>query len=190
MRVPLIIRDPFRPQSHGKRSSALVELVDLMPTLAALSGVPLPVGEKLSGLSLAPLLDDPTLPMLPGKDWALSQYPRCPADLNNSANYYENNKCEFVERSVIPFMGYSLRTDTYRYTEWCRWNGSVLRPDFDQLVGAELYAHPAGNTTGCDGSMNSCFDEFENVNLVHSEPTVAAELSAKLHAIVSAQYEE
>eukprot|EP01051_Picozoa_sp_SAG22_P016589 SAG22_NODE_2369_length_2651_cov_8.167712_4_plen_73_part_00 len=44
-----------------------------MPTLAALAGVPLPAGETLDGLSLEPLLADPTLTMLPARDWALSQ---------------------------------------------------------------------------------------------------------------------
>jgi arylsulfatase A-like enzyme len=39
VRVPLIIRDPTLPQSHGQRSTALVELVDVMPTLADLAGV-------------------------------------------------------------------------------------------------------------------------------------------------------
>ena len=99
VRVPLIIRDPSKPLSHGARSSALVELVDVMPTLAALAGVPLPAGETLDGLSLAPLLDDPTLTMLPTRDWALSQYPRCPPEGAKPGDYYENNKCEFVERS-------------------------------------------------------------------------------------------
>eukprot|EP01051_Picozoa_sp_SAG22_P016588 SAG22_NODE_2369_length_2651_cov_8.167712_3_plen_85_part_00 len=54
---------------------------------------------------------------------ARPQYPRCPSELTDPADFYKNNKCEFVERSVIPFMGYSLRTDTHRYTEWATWNG-------------------------------------------------------------------
>jgi hypothetical protein len=29
VRVPLIVRDPFLPQSHGKKNTALVELVDM-----------------------------------------------------------------------------------------------------------------------------------------------------------------
>jgi iduronate 2-sulfatase len=86
--------------------------------------VPLPEGESLDGLSLKPLLANPALQMLPTRDWALSQYPRCPQAGTDPTNYYENNKCEFVERSTIPFMGYSLRTDTYRYTEWATWNGA------------------------------------------------------------------
>ena len=47
----MIIRDPHIPQSHGKKSVALVELVDVMVTLAELAGVALPSNEdKLDGL--------------------------------------------------------------------------------------------------------------------------------------------
>ena len=75
VRVPLIIRDPALPQSHGKKSTALVELIDVFPTLADLSGLKPPGGSEapLDGLSLAPLLRTPTLGMLPTRDWALSQ---------------------------------------------------------------------------------------------------------------------
>jgi len=95
----------------------LVELVDVMPTLADLAGLTAPGKpdeDPIDGLSLKPLLETPTLGMLPTRDWALSQYPRCPAPGTAPEDYYKSNKCEFVERSVIPFMGYSLRTDTFR----------------------------------------------------------------------------
>ena len=41
----------------------------------------------------------------PLKAAAFSQYPRCPAPGTPPADYYKSNKCEFVERSEIPFMG-------------------------------------------------------------------------------------
>ena len=86
-------------------------------------------------------------------------------------------------------MGYSLRTDVYRYTEWATWNGTSLRPEWGSLVGVELYSHPSGNDSTCDGRMNSCFDNYENVNLAHDLPAVVAQLSTKLHTIVAAQWE-
>lgn len=55
MRVPLILRVPGR--GEGSRSTALVETVDLYPTLCALAGIPVP--EHCVGLDLQPLLDDP-----------------------------------------------------------------------------------------------------------------------------------
>lgn len=189
VRVPLIIRDPYLPQSAGHRSTALAELVDVFPTLLDLAGLDPLAGEQLDGASLGPLLRDPTLPSTNHTGWALSQYPRCPMDLSNPADFYENNKCEFVERSEIPFMGYSLRVDAWRYTEWATWDGARLRPDWTKLAGTELYAHEAGDTAApCDEAVNACFDRFENVNVAKEQPEVVAQLSAQLHALVAAQF--
>ena len=55
-RVPFIIRAPWIPNAP-RRSAALVELVDLAPTMAALAGIGLPAGEVFDGVSLVPLLD-------------------------------------------------------------------------------------------------------------------------------------
>jgi arylsulfatase A-like enzyme len=88
-RAPLMIYVPGMANA-GKHTGALVEFVDVYPTLAELAGLPLP--KTLEGTSLKPLLDDPQ------KAWktaAFSQYPRG-----------EN------------LMGYTMRTDRYRLTRW------------------------------------------------------------------------
>ena len=90
-RVPLIVSLP-EPQSKNLRTSGLVELVDLYPTLAELCRLPLP--EHLEGTSFVPLLEDPKQSW---KQAAFSQYLRPGKD---------------------PIMGRSLRTDRWRYTEW------------------------------------------------------------------------
>jgi iduronate 2-sulfatase len=59
LRSPLIIRYPDLPQP-GKISNAIVETVDLFPTLAALCQLTPPA--DLDGLSLLSQLNDPTLP--------------------------------------------------------------------------------------------------------------------------------
>lgn len=90
--VPLLVSVPGSP-GVGKRSPALVEFVDIYPTLSDLAGLPKPVG--LEGFSFKPLIDDPA------KAWksaAFSQYPRTPAGKN--------------------LMGYSMRTERYRLTTW------------------------------------------------------------------------
>lgn len=93
-RVPLIVRVPGR-SGNGSSSKALVELVDLYPTLAELCGLPL--SPMLEGSSLAPLLDNPGHPW---KSAAFSQYTRGKS------------------------RGHSVRTATHRYTEW-RKNGEI-----------------------------------------------------------------
>ena len=88
-RGPVIIADP-RLQTAGQASPRVVQFLDLYPTLAELCGLP-PV-EGLEGTSLVPLMVDPTRRW---KSAAFSQYPR-PGNI----------------------MGYSMRTDRYRYNEW------------------------------------------------------------------------
>ena len=116
-RVPLIVRVPG--QQPGK-TKALVETVDLYPTLAELSGLDLP--KHLEGSSFAALIEDPQQPW---KSAAFSQYRRV------IPGYGE----------VARGMGYAMRTDRYRFVEW-----RVPGTDFRAY---ELYDHrsdPGENT--------------------------------------------
>lgn len=91
-RAPLIISVPGMGSS-GQSTSAIVEFLDIYPTVAELAGLSAP--DTAQGKSLVPLVKDP------GQPWdhvAISQYPRK------------------VEREKL--MGYSMRTDRYRLTKW------------------------------------------------------------------------
>lgn len=92
-RVPLIFRTPWQKQ-RGTRTAALVELLDLYPTLADVCGLPPPA---VDGVSFSRLLDDPGAA---GRAEARSQFPR--GDV----------------------MGRSIRTAKYRYTDWVKPDGS------------------------------------------------------------------
>jgi len=89
-RVPLLLSVPGM-KNAGAHTDALVEFVDIYPTLSELAGLPLP--GHLEGTSFKPLLDDPGRPW---KSAAFSQYPRPDKGL----------------------MGYSMRTDRHRFTVW------------------------------------------------------------------------
>ncbi len=96
-RVPMIISAPGQ-QHAGAKTDALSEFVDIYPTLCELCQLPVP--ENLEGTSLVPVMNEPA------RKWkaaAFSQYPR-PGHYPSEAN--------------IRQMGYSMRTDRYRYTEW------------------------------------------------------------------------
>ena len=88
---------------------AIVELIDLFPTLVELCGLPMPAG--LEGVSLAPVLSDTAQAL---KVAAFTQHPR-PA-------YFDR------EPGGQPAaMGVSVRTAEVRYTEWRDWrDGAVL----------------------------------------------------------------
>jgi iduronate 2-sulfatase len=86
--APLIVADP-RIKSAPASSRALVELVDIYPTLCDLTH--LPKSDKLEGTSFAPLLSNPEKPW---KKAAFNQFPRGQV------------------------MGYSMKTDDARLTLW------------------------------------------------------------------------
>jgi arylsulfatase A-like enzyme len=70
LRVPLIIRVPesIRPGWRGKRIAAPVGLVDVLPTLLELMGLPVP--GHLQGNSLVPLVEVGA----PARPWLFAQY--------------------------------------------------------------------------------------------------------------------
>jgi iduronate 2-sulfatase len=119
--VPMIISVPGM-QTAGSRTDALVELLDLYPTLADLCGLEQPAG--LEGTSLRPLIEDANGTV---KDAAFTQHPR-PA-------YYKGKLPEV--------MGYSVRTSSHRYTEWR--NMATAK-----LVGTELYDHTIDPDETCN----------------------------------------
>jgi arylsulfatase A-like enzyme len=57
LRIPLVIRDPRRPASHGRAVTAFSESVDVAPTILDAIGAEVPPG--MDGASLLPLLDGP-----------------------------------------------------------------------------------------------------------------------------------
>jgi iduronate 2-sulfatase len=114
-RVPLLVAAPGKAQATaGKPTGALVELLDLYPTLADLCGLQAPA--DLEGKSLRPLLEGTATQV---KDAALTQHtrPAYPSD-----------------EEPLEAMGYAMRTDQFRYVEW----RSV---EDGRILAQELYDH-------------------------------------------------
>jgi len=109
-RIPLIISVPGGQK--GAQTEALVELLDLYPTLTELCGLEAPQG--LEGTSLVPVLENPAATV---KSAAFTQHPR-PA-------YYQGRP---------EVMGVSVRTKDVRYTEWRNFQTG-------QVEARELYDH-------------------------------------------------
>lgn len=177
-RVPLLIWTPDM-KARGKSSDALVELVDMYPTLCELAGLPLP--KHLEGHSFAPLLEKPDRPW---KKAAFSQFPN-PALREWAANplspgmrqTFFGPLIEEVEGRIIKqqgkawnrklfenhLMGYTMRTNRYRLVLWRDHRDPTAKPVF-----VELYDHQA--------------DPQETRNVAGRHPELVSKLSQQLDA--------
>ncbi|XP_022786112.1 iduronate 2-sulfatase-like isoform X2 [Stylophora pistillata] len=143
--VPLVIHVPgvTDNRDHGGSgivSDALVELVDLFPTLAELAALKVPdlcpddssnITLCSEGLSFAPLLKNLSLPW---KKAIFSQYPR-PSDEP------QENTCEPLP-SEMTIMGYSMQTSRYHYTEWIQYEHKTQKGNWSNIHARELYIDP------------------------------------------------
>jgi len=178
-RVPLMISTPDMPnKQRGKTTDALVELVDMYPTLCDLANISSP--KHLEGHSFAPLLDNPNQAW---KSAAFSQYPN-PALREWAANPITDDMrklffgplIEDVEASIIEqqkgkwdrklfehdLMGYTMRTDRYRLVLWKDYKHLEADPLF-----VELYDHS--------------HDPGETRNIAAANPTIVADLTAQFN---------
>jgi iduronate 2-sulfatase len=136
--APLILSVPGM-KNAGAHTKALVEFVDIYPTLSELAGLALP--SHLEGTSFKPLLENPNLPW---KSAAISQYPR-----------------KAGKTGVGLLMGYTLRTDRYRFTVWAD------KKDHSKIDAIELYDHqndPLENT-----NIANRIEQKANVDLLMAE---------------------
>ena len=125
--VPLIVVAPnCKP---GQRSSALVELVDIYPTLSELCDFDIP--NQCEGNSMVPLLKDPNQTW---KKAAFSQYPR--------------------KEGEVKVMGYSIRTEKWRYTEW-------VDQQSKSVLDRELYDHSVSPF-----AKKNVSEDSENIEIV------------------------
>jgi arylsulfatase A-like enzyme len=85
-RIPMLVRAPWLGAKAIGSTRAMVELIDMFPTVVELSGLGVQVDVSingplaLEGYSIAPLLEDPNLHVHSPDAWkraAFSQYPRC-----------------------------------------------------------------------------------------------------------------
>jgi arylsulfatase A-like enzyme len=99
-RAPLIIAAPGMKPGVTK---SLSEHLDIFPTICDLAAVPVPT--HLHGKSLKPLMQNKSANVNP---YAISQYPRKLSKEEVKKKNYTN----------VSMMGYSMRTDKYRFTIW------------------------------------------------------------------------
>ena len=104
-RAPLFAYVPGM-KAAGEPTDALVEYVDLFPTVLDLCGLAIP--DYLEGTSFVPVLQNPSTAW---KRAAFSQFPR-------------------HDKALGHMEGYSMRTKDYRYTQWQTKDGTIV---FEEL---------------------------------------------------------
>lgn len=150
-RIPFIFSGPG--VAKGEKVLNPVELIDLFPTVFELANVK--QSAQTDGKSLVPLLDGKKKTTI-DVDFALSQYPR------------KNGK----------LMGYSIRTERYRYTEWHGNNYCAATPyDTANIEAVELYDFKKD-----PNELKNHVNDKENIELVK-------QLKARLKAKVNSIYE-
>jgi iduronate 2-sulfatase len=137
--IPMIVATPGM-HNAGRHSKGFVESVDLYPTIVELCGLKGP--GNLEGLSFAPLLAKPDRPW---KQGAFSTQGRG-QERGESAN-------------DIQFLGHSVRTERWRYTEW---DGGKQ--------GIELYDKVAdpGEVNNLAGDPRAAREQAKLQSLLHS----------------------
>jgi len=108
--VPMLIKVPGQ-QIKGVKTEALVEFVDIYPSLCELAGIETP--DHVQGTSFAPVVENPEIEW---KEGALSYWP-----------LGRTNPEKLI-------MGYTIQTQRYRYTEW-------IKESSGELMARDLFDH-------------------------------------------------
>ena len=190
-RVPFIIRSPGMSAlgTSGTMTNAPVELVDVFPTLLDLCSLPVPDEttsvtnditryQILEGTTLLPLLEDSQQPW---KSVAFSQYQR----------YISYKSSYDSDRPLSPAgggkgMGYSIRTDRYRYTEWWKTRGDYGK--FGSNDANNPYDPDASRVVASEASLVELYDyqndPGETENLAYTQASAYAALISELQALL------
>lgn len=154
-----------RPGPDSLTTESLVEAVDIYATLSDLAGLDVPptcppdpfrVSFCTEGYSFAPLLRNVsrTAPINPSKtktgtvQWkkaVFSQYPR--------PSFMPARNTISPALESIRIMGYTMRTETQRYTEWVAYQPSTFSANWSHVYATELYDYakdPEGNYNVAD----------------------------------------
>jgi arylsulfatase A-like enzyme len=156
--APLIISAPWIKPSKTKSPS---EFVDIFPTICDLAGVTIP--SYLDGNSLVRVMKKPETKV---RDFSVSQYPRTRNQLDTERLGWSDGQ----------FMGYSIRTEKYRYTIWLKDSFRSYKPySKDLVVATELYDYTK--------------DPEETVNVANEKEynSIAKDLNSKMVAFLNSQ---
>jgi len=155
----LLVVDPAAPGSRrGVRTAAFAELIDLYPTIVDLLGLPVPglcpenstdIQACVEGVSLRPVLESEAFDGTKEQEdvgvaaedlhGRRSAGPVAGGVLAAPGTGLVWKNATFSQWPKSDVMGYSIRTDTWRYTRWVVFDGHTYRANWTHVRGEELY---------------------------------------------------
>lgn len=139
VRVPLIIYSPNRKHLNRKSVSDVTELIDVFPTLVDLASLP-SIRRCVNAKKEITCSEGKSLIEYFFKEFsntncsAISQYPR--------PGIYPSRKPDSDQPTLkqTKIMGYSIRTNQFRYTNWIKFNSkSIIRCKYLKLNCSKYY---------------------------------------------------
>ncbi len=177
-KVPLLIRTPNLAHP-GLATTALVEMVDLYPTLGDLAGLNLPT--PLDGRSFTTLFGPHNGPRQESRE-ATSK----PAESLDKFHYHRDFVLSQFNRpwkSTTPeVMGYSIRTRNERYTRWINWQSR-------ETIAEELYDY-SGQRSGAQNATLHGGQLIEQKNTAASQPDLRKRMSDQMDELLASRLKE
>lgn len=187
LRVPLMVSAPWKPKSIGRGTTEFAELVDLRRTVPLLAGMEDSEAHS-DGHDLSVIFDVPTAETKPV---AISQILGCLANapgekvkvLHVSGPSAAWRDCWHPQQGFkgappALAMGYSLRVDGYRYTEWRKVDPGLLVPDWTgRPLRIELYEVN-------EDKLNDFDEGFGNQDLSTTGLAAHEDVSERLHQLL------
>ena len=134
LRVPLIVSNLFTKKANNLKISKIVQSLDILPTIVDLAGLP-PINScpKISSEILMCTDGESLKKYLLNSD-SLNKEKFAFSQISRGSVKYQQEKL-----AQVNYMGYSLRSAIYRYTEWVKFANASGEPDFEKVVAVELY---------------------------------------------------
>lgn len=134
LRVPLLF---IAPELTPITIHSPVELIDIFPTLVDLANLKHNIPQCKHTQDKKLCFEGKNLKSImrgyEKESYAISQYPR-----PSKHPQWNSDKPRLKH---ITIMGYSIRTKTYRYTEWVSFNNTSYKINWNKTYGLELYDH-------------------------------------------------
>jgi arylsulfatase A-like enzyme len=143
-RVPLIITTPWLTSSSAKVSHSMFELIDLMPTIAALTGIE--INESIDGIDQSSLMLNPDMSL-------------------KHVSFTEVYRDDHITFPGTKFVGFVLKTKYHRFTKWYILSDSTVLWNNDTGF-EELYVTS-------DMCKMGVYDDCDTENVVHTEHLLA-----------------